>query len=225
MSARGLLGSAKNGPVGALQKCISNLHPNDGWRRQWREFDRHAALKIAFFGILLVFLRGMACAQSPTYMSANPSTLTMPGSITFCDGVPNITVDLQYWYNGSFIEADGQVSFGSNGCVSNYYSYDGYASTYTFTGIRNSALGGSFNSIYAVVTLNPSVQPPSINYFYPSPDPITAGECTYLYYSTSNASYVKIDGTYVGVSGYYEECPTSTTTTARALRDKFSTWS
>ena len=168
-----------------------------------------AAFAVLVFSVFTTRLH--AQGANPTYMTASPSSLTMPGSITYCVGISNITVDLQYWYNGSFIEADGAVSFGSNGCVTNFYNYDGYAGTYTFVGIRNSALGGSFNYIHTVVTLYPSTPPPSINYFYPSPSTINAGDCTDLYYGTSNATSARINGQSVGTSGSYEVCLNTST--------------
>lgn len=172
-------------------------------------------------GLLFVLVPVLlqAQAQNPTWMSANVYAIVMPGNVTFCaGGGANMTVDLQYWWNNVFYETDSGIAFGADGCVTNFYNYDGFAGSYIFTGIRNSANypNGPWTSIYMTLTLYPIGSQPTINYFYANQSSLNAGECTYLNWGSTSASSAWLfdsgSGTNQGVAatGSLYVCPGAT---------------
>ncbi|MDD5542142.1 MAG: NBR1-Ig-like domain-containing protein [Acidobacteriia bacterium] len=186
------------------------------WRKRQSCFLTHWLVVLIISSVIVALHPSATNAQypNPTWMTATPSSQTIPGYITYCTDTPNTTVDLRYYWNGGSYEADSGVTFDSGGCTSVYYNYDGWAGNYQFTAIRNSANGssGSWSSINTYVTLYPTPAPPSISYFYSNDSSINQGNGTYLFWSSNNAVYAYINGQYVSTSGWLYVTPSTTTT-------------
>ncbi len=141
-------------------------------------------------------------APNPTSLTANPTSIVMPGSIIFCAaGGANMIVDLQYTWNGVAYEADSGLTLGSDGCVTNSYSNNAFAGTYTYTGIRNSLNqpNGAWTTLNNLtVTLNPIVQNPVPSVASISPSSVVAGGGAFTLTVTGsnfiNSSVVRVNG-------------------------------
>ncbi|MBZ5551223.1 MAG: hypothetical protein LAO21_00785 [Acidobacteriia bacterium] len=154
-----------------------------------------------------------AAGPNPTSLSASPNSITMPGSVRFCaGGGANMTVDLKYYWDGVLYETDYGVTFGSDGCVDNWYDSDSFAGNYTFRWIRNSLNGpsGAWANVSTPLTLYPQPSPPTISYFYADQSTINIHQCTIVRWSSENATSVDLSGEDVPLEYSTQECPLST---------------
>lgn len=180
---------------------------------------RRFVVRLHLCALMLLCLTGTLSAQAPnpSYLLADPSVLQLPGTITLCTDIPNISIDFTYNYYGVELEEDGWDT-GSDGCFPVYYPPEvTNVGDYVITGVRNSFNGpnGGFIGTWSWITLC-AYGSPSIASFNVDPIEILQGDPTTISWS-SDGGDAYLNGQYVGNWGLFDDYPDSTTTYTLAL--------
>ena len=137
------------------------------------------------FGLLVIC--AVVLTPHPVWAQCNPSSLSVsPGTImqgaayTISDGCPFATLDILYRFNyGGDIEIDGWPTLGPFAQAYIWTDSLTELGTYTFTGVRNSDIGGNFNPSNASITVIAYTPPPQPISLSISPAGVTAGQGAY----------------------------------------------